>query len=273
MSTKNPPTLSTPSTSERHHHAPVGNRRAISNSSRPAGNARNTPPHSGDSGGSRLRVTTYVLPHATGAIAVMRTHRHHLSSTEEIISHQEDKHHWQRYHERMPQPDPVDDLPPDRVDDIQQEWRRERPDVDPSPQGVIGRLHRVALKLTERLVTVYREFDLTEGEFDVLATLRRAGAPYERDAGHLADHTLVTTGGLTKRVDRLEARGLVERHVGVTDARKRLVRLTPAGLDLIDRAFTAHMANEHRLLADLGPDDTAALEPILTRWLARLDAR
>ncbi|GAA1851688.1 MarR family winged helix-turn-helix transcriptional regulator [Microbacterium koreense] len=162
---------------------------------------------------------------------------------------------------------------PDRLDMIQEEWRRERPDLDPSPQAVIGRLHRVALLLTERLVEVFHEFDLSEGEFDVLASLRRAGSPYERDAGQLADHTLVTTGGLTKRVDRLEARGLVERHVGAADARKRLVRLTPAGLDLIDRAFTAHMANEHRLLDDLGPDDTAALEPILARWLARLDER
>src|SRR5690349_20177137 len=107
----------------------------------------------------------------------------------------------------------ADDPPPDRVADIQNAWRRERPDLDPSPQGVIGRLHRVALLLTERLVAVDEEYGLSEGEFDVLATLRRAGDPYERPAGELADHTLVTTGGLTKRVDRLERRGLVERRV------------------------------------------------------------
>lgn len=161
--------------------------------------------------------------------------------------------------------------PLDRVAEIMQAWRRERPDLDPSPQGVIARLHRIALALTERLVAVYAEFDLSEGEFDVLATLRRAGDPYERAAGELADHTLVTTGGLTKRVDRLAARGLVERHTEASDARRRLVRLTPAGRDLIDRAFTAHLANEHRLLEDLGAADTAALEPILTRWLQILD--
>ena len=162
---------------------------------------------------------------------------------------------------------------PDRVAEIQEAWRRERPDLDPSPQGVIGRLHRVALELTERLVAVYGEFGLTEGEFDVLATLRRAGEPYEHAAGDLADHTLVTTGGLTKRVDRLEGRGLVERRAEASDARRRLVRLTPQGRDLIDRAFTAHLANEHRLLAQLGEADAAALEPILTRWLRALDAR
>lgn len=160
----------------------------------------------------------------------------------------------------------------DRVAEIQQAWRRERPDLDPSPQGVIGRLHRVALELTKHLVAVYGEFGLTEGEFDVLATLRRAGEPFEHAAGDLADHTLVTTGGLTKRVDRLEARGLVERRVEASDARRRLVRLTPEGRDLIDRAFTAHLANEHRLLGELGEADAASLEPILTRWLRLLEA-
>jgi DNA-binding MarR family transcriptional regulator len=168
--------------------------------------------------------------------------------------------------------DAAPDEPLDRVAEIQEAWRRERPDLDPSPQGVIGRLHRIALELTDRLVAVYGDFGLTEGEFDVLATLRRAGAPYERAAGELADHTLVTTGGLTKRVDRLEARGLVERRAEASDARRRLVRLTPSGLDLIDRAFTAHLANEHRLLRELGEADAAALEPILTRWLRTLDA-
>lgn len=159
---------------------------------------------------------------------------------------------------------------PDRVAEIQEAWRRERPDLDPSPQGVIGRLHLVALALTERLVAVYGEFGLTEGEFDVLATLRRAGEPFERAAGELADHTLITTGGLTKRVDRLEARGLVERRAEASDARRRIVRLTPDGRELIDRAFTAHLANEHRLVAELGSVDAAVLEPILTRWLRAL---
>jgi DNA-binding MarR family transcriptional regulator len=171
-------------------------------------------------------------------------------------------------------PSPANDAlagPPDRVAEIQAEWRRERPDLDPSPQAVIGRLHRVALRLTERLVAVYRDFGLSEGEFDVLATLRRAGAPYERPAGELADHTLVTTGGLTKRVDRLEARGLVERRAEASDARKRLVRLTPEGVELIDRAIAAHLDNEHRILDELGATDAGALEPILTHWLRLLD--
>lgn len=159
----------------------------------------------------------------------------------------------------------------DRVAQIMAEWRRERPDLDPSPQGVIGRVHRLALALTERITAVYADFGLTEAEFDLLATLRRAGAPYERAAGELAEHTMVTTGGLTKRVDRLVQRGLVERGTAGDDARRRLVRLTPAGLDVIDRAFTAHIENEHRLLAELGEADASSLAPILTRWLRMLE--
>ncbi|WP_159501444.1 MarR family winged helix-turn-helix transcriptional regulator [Microbacterium sp. 18062] len=159
----------------------------------------------------------------------------------------------------------------DRVARIQAEWRAARPDLDPSPQGVIGRLHRIAQALTAELTRVYADFDLSEPEFDLLATLRRAGAPYARTAGELAAHTMVTTGGLTKRVDRLIERGLVERGGEASDARRRVIRLTDAGRELIDRAVTAHLANERRLLDQLGTSDTAALEPILTRWLGILD--
>lgn len=163
------------------------------------------------------------------------------------------------------------DAESDRVAQIQAEWRRERPDLDLAPQGVFGRLHRLAGALTTRLNEVYEAHGLSEAEFDLLATLRRAGAPYERRAGDLASHTMVTTGGLTKRVDRLVQRDLVERSADSADGRSRVVRLTPAGREVIDRAFTAHMANEHRLLADLPPDDVAALEQILARWLARVE--
>ena len=157
--------------------------------------------------------------------------------------------------------------PSDRVARIQAEWRRERPDVDVAPQGIIGRLHRLAGRLTAELVAVYERHGLGEGEFDVLAALRRAGAPYERAPVDLARHTMVTTGAMTKRVDRLVAAGLVERRPAEGDGRRRIVALTPAGLAVIDAAFAEHMQNERRLVDQLSPDDQAALEPILTRWL------
>lgn len=159
---------------------------------------------------------------------------------------------------------------PDRVDTIVQEWRRERPDLDVSPIAVIGRLHRLAAALTRELALVYARFDLGEGEFDVLAALRRAGDPFERNPKDLAEHTMVTTGAMTKRLDRLEAAGLVSRRRSATDGRSRVVGLTPAGRDLIDRAIEAHVANEHRLVGLLDAGDADALRDILDRWLRRL---
>lgn len=160
-------------------------------------------------------------------------------------------------------------MTPDRVHQIQQQWATQRPELDVSPIGVIGRLHRIAARLTDQLVTVYREYGLTEGEFDVLATLRRSG---ELNPGELAQHTMVTTGAISKRVDRLESAGLVQRRVSQADGRARVVALTPAGRGLIDEAFGAHLRNERRLLDDLGASDTAAIEPILTRWLTLLES-
>ncbi|GAA4533679.1 MarR family winged helix-turn-helix transcriptional regulator [Amycolatopsis samaneae] len=162
--------------------------------------------------------------------------------------------------------------PLDHVARIQAEWARERPDLDVSPQGVIGRLHRVAALLTDRLCLVYHRHGLGEGEFDVLAALRRAGDPFERAPGELAAFTMVTTGAMTKRLDRLERAGLVTRRPSTTDGRGRVIALTPAGRELIDEAFTDHMRNERRLLDDLTPADATRLEHLLTEWLARLEA-
>ncbi len=169
----------------------------------------------------------------------------------------------------MPSSDPTPT--PDRLDLIGDAWRRERPDVDLRPQQVIGRLHRVANHLTDELVTVYERHGLTEGEFDVLATLRRTGPPYERSPGDLVAHTLVTSGGMTKRLDRLERAGLVTRRVSDTDARARVVALTERGRAVVDAAFTDHMANERRLLDALDPADADTLERILRTWLRALE--
>ncbi|MEK2490443.1 MarR family transcriptional regulator [Kitasatospora purpeofusca] len=165
----------------------------------------------------------------------------------------------------------TDTAAPDHVATIQAEWRRERPDLDVSPQAVIGRLHRLSGRLTEELCLVYGRYGLGEGEFDVLAALRRAGAPFERAPGELAAHTMVTTGAMTKRIDRLERAGLVTRRRSETDGRGRVVALTEAGRRLFDEAFTAHMRNEHRLLSVLTPEEASALEVLLTTWQRRLD--
>jgi DNA-binding MarR family transcriptional regulator len=159
----------------------------------------------------------------------------------------------------------------DRVAQIQEQWRRERPDLDVSPQGVIGRLHRVADRLREELVVVYQQYGLGEGEFDVLAALRREGPPYELAPGEIARHTMVTTGAVSKRLDRLESAGLVHRRDSESDARGRVVGLTDAGVRTIDAAFTGHMHNEQRLVASISPEDRQRLETILTVWLSQLE--
>ncbi len=147
----------------------------------------------------------------------------------------------------------------DHVGRIMAKWNDAMPDLDVSPQGVIGRLHRLAARLTEELVAVYAEFGLGEGEFDILATLRREGPPY------------AMSGAVTKRVDRCVEQGLVTRRVSDHDGRGRVVALTPAGIDVIDRAFVAHMANEHRLVAMLPDAERARLARTLESWGRALD--
>ncbi|QXC62791.1 MarR family transcriptional regulator [Aquihabitans sp. G128] len=149
----------------------------------------------------------------------------------------------------------------DAVDRIAGEWAQSRPDVDSSPMEVIGRVSRLSRLVDRRLAENFARFDLEAWMYDVLATLRRGGEPYELTAGELVRQSMVTTGAITNRVDRLAARGLVER-TGAADRRKVVVRLTPAGLRLVDEVVVAHMATEAELLGALSArqrDDLARL--------------
>lgn len=159
----------------------------------------------------------------------------------------------------------------DHVAHILDQWSVERPDLDVSPIGLIGRLHRLAARLTDELNTVYRQYGLAEGDFDALVTLRRQGAPFALTCSALAGSTMITSGGMTKRIDRLVAAGLVRRRDSESDGRSRLVELTVAGRELVDDAFTAHVANEHRLVAALDAPDRERLTEIVTHWLDRLE--
>ena len=158
----------------------------------------------------------------------------------------------------------------DHVATVVEQWRAERPDLDVSPLLVIGRVHRVANALTPELVAVYARHGLGEGDFDVLATLRRQGEPFALTPGELGERTLVTSGAVSKRVDRLEARGLVARRPSVTDGRSRTVALTGKGRRVIDAAMGDHVANEARLLAGLDEEERATLGTLLGRLAASL---
>jgi DNA-binding MarR family transcriptional regulator len=158
----------------------------------------------------------------------------------------------------------------DHVSTVVAQWAAERPELDVSPLLVIGRIHRIALALTPELVEVYARHGLGEGDFDVLATLRRQGPPYALTPGELGERTMVTSVAVTKRVDRLAAKGLVERRASTTDGRSRTVVLTAEGHRVIDAAMDEHVANEARLLAGLEPDERAALGELLGRLATTL---
>jgi len=159
----------------------------------------------------------------------------------------------------------------DTVDVILEQWRAERPDLDPSPMGVFGRLSRASRQLDRRLQENFTSFDLQHWEFDVLATLRRSGAPYRLTAGGLVASSMVTSGAITNRIDRLVARGLVDREVDPANRRSVLVTLTADGLALVDEAVAAHVRHEETLLDGLSADDRTQLIGLLRTLSRSLD--
>ena len=155
----------------------------------------------------------------------------------------------------------------DDVDRIVSAWRRERPDLDVTPLEVLSRVSRLARRLDLARGTAFAEHGLDGWEFDVLSALRRAGTPYELSPGQLVTETLVTSGTMTNRVDRLAARGYVERRPDPTDRRGVIVRLTTSGMAVVDAALADLLAHEHDLLADLGADEREELSQLLRRLL------
>src|SRR5579863_2394729 len=139
----------------------------------------------------------------------------------------------------------------DRVDDILGQWKRERPDLDTRAMGVIGRIQRAASALRPKLDETHEVSGLAGETFDVLASLRRSGAPYQLTPTQLYREMMLTSGAMTNRIDRLEEAGLVSRRPDPEDRRGTLVRLTTKGKALIDAATTKHVVNEQGLLGIL----------------------
>jgi DNA-binding MarR family transcriptional regulator len=161
----------------------------------------------------------------------------------------------------------------DGVDLILEQWRRERPDLDPSPIGVIGRISRLARELELRLEDVYRQQGLEPGWHDVLATLRRSGPPYRLRPSDFSGALMLTSSGTTKRLDRLEQAGLITREPDPADRRGTLIALTDKGRELIDRATDAHLANERRLLGALSAKERDQLADVLRKLQLGLPPR
>jgi DNA-binding MarR family transcriptional regulator len=161
----------------------------------------------------------------------------------------------------------------DGVDLILEQWRRERPDLDPSPIGVIGRVSRLARELEQRLEPVYRAQGLEPGWYDVLATLRRAGPPYRLRPTEFTSALMLTSSGTTKRLDRLEQAGLITRGPDPDDRRGTLITLTAAGRALADAATGAHLENERRLLGALTDAEQRRLADLLRKLRLGLPPR
>lgn len=160
----------------------------------------------------------------------------------------------------------------DDVDRLTAAWRRERPDLDVAPMQVLSRVTRLARHLDLARRAAFEEHGLETWEFDVLSALRRAGSPYELSPGRLLRETMVTSGTMTNRVDRLEARGLVERLPDPDDRRGVLVRLTGEGRVRVDAALEGLLAHEQLLLAGLSPRDRQTLAGLLREVVAPFES-
>lgn len=156
----------------------------------------------------------------------------------------------------------------DEVDELVEAWARERADLDLAPVAVFSRISRLARHLDLARREAFTAHGIESWEFDVLAALRRAGAPYELSPGRLLRETLVTSGTMTNRVDRLAARGLVERYPDPDDRRGVIVRLTAEGKQTVDGAFEALLDAEKSFLGDLSDRDRDRLAELLRALLA-----
>ena len=159
----------------------------------------------------------------------------------------------------------------DKVDEIIEQWNRERPDLDVNSMSLIGRFKRITQHLTLEMAKTFTEYGLNPANFDVLATLRRAGPPYGLSPNDLIASTMVTSGTMTNRIDQLIKGGLVERTQNPNDRRSVLVSLTETGFSIIDSAVTAHVATQDRLTSSLSADEYKNLNTLLKKYLKNIE--
>ena len=159
----------------------------------------------------------------------------------------------------------------DPVDKILAQWQRERPDLDVSSMGIIGRMGRLAKHLERAIQETFSKFSLTIGEFDVLAALRRSGQPYQLSPTELFNTLMVSSGTMTHRIDRLEQAELVKRIPDPSDRRGTLILLTDKGFNMIEKAVKAHVDNEHRILNVLEASERGALILLLRKLLVSFE--
>jgi DNA-binding MarR family transcriptional regulator len=159
----------------------------------------------------------------------------------------------------------------DGIDRVEQAWRRERPDIDVSSVGIISRIWRVSRHLERERKNRLAELGTDRVTLDVLAMLRRSGPPYRRTAGELTHASLITSGGVSQRLGKLERAGMVTRHIHPEDRRRIDVELTSAGMRLVDSVLADLMEHESKLLDELSDAEQEDLRRTLKRLLARFE--
>ncbi len=161
----------------------------------------------------------------------------------------------------------------DEVDKITAQWNRERPDLDVAPMALLGRIGRLREAISKQHEQVFSSFGLNGAGFDVLATLRRSGAPYSLSPGELMAQMMITSGTATNRIDQLAKAGLVTRAQNPEDKRGMIVTLTPEGLALIELAVVAHVENQQKMVSALTEKEREDLNALLKRFLSGFAAQ
>jgi DNA-binding MarR family transcriptional regulator len=161
----------------------------------------------------------------------------------------------------------------DPVDAIIDQWATVRPDLDTAAMEVFGRIYRLSRAMSDRTEKVYARFGIGRGEFDVLATLRRSGEPYTLSPRQLSATLMLTTGGMTGRLDKLERAGLLRRSPDPHDRRGLQVTLTDKGLELIDQAVGAGLAAQTEALSGLDTEQAGQLAELLRELLRTTEGR
>lgn len=159
----------------------------------------------------------------------------------------------------------------DHVDRLRRQWAKELPDLDTEPMAILGRALRLTNMVRPSIEATFAAHDLDRGEFDVIATLRRSGPPYRLTPTDMYSLLMISSGGLTHRLVRLEKAGLIRREPSPNDGRSMLAALTDEGFELAEKAFREDMASELTFLAPLSPDERETLAGLLRKLIVGLE--
>ena len=156
----------------------------------------------------------------------------------------------------------------DAIDRVVEQWAKEKPELETEPMAMMGRIMRIAKYMETQVAELHKKYDMKLGEFDVLATLRRSGKPYRLTPSELIGSMMLTSGAMTNRLDKLEAKGLISREHSKEDSRSVSVQLTKDGLILIDQMMTEHVETQKKLVKSLSASQKKNTNQLLKTWLS-----